>query len=376
MIHVQALEKNQKSIGEFLQLPYRLYQQDTNWVPPLHSAMVRSLLGENNPLMQGEHQFLMAYDDNRPVARVLAGVDTRLNRRLGEQRGYISLFETERNMEYARAVLDAAVEYLQGLGMKKVVGPNTPGFNDFSKGLLFEGFDGKPVLFNPYNPPFYNDFFLEYGFTKHRDHFAYWMKLSDFPIAECQKLSEMAQNRFHFRVENVEVRRAQSQGLAGQIAQVISEAFPADWELVPPTQEDIADEMKNLLNFAESGILVMAYAGERPIGITVAFPDFSPLLKTNQGRLFPFGWLTFLLGRSTVRVARCSMMFVSPDYQNKAVTVSMAAAAYESAKKLGFEAIEASTIDETNVQSILNTERMGAKRYRIYRQYEKAIGKA
>lgn len=67
------------------------------------------------------------------------------------------------------------------------------------------------------------------------------------------------------------------------------------------------------------------------------------------------------------------MMFVSPDYHNKAVSVAMALAAYESAVKLGIREIEASTIDETNLQSILSTERVGAKKYRTYRQYEMAI---
>ena len=37
----------------------------------------------------------------------------RLNERIGEKRGYISLFESENNMEYARAVLDEALKYLK-----------------------------------------------------------------------------------------------------------------------------------------------------------------------------------------------------------------------------------------------------------------------
>lgn len=373
MIYVREIEKTQKGIREFLDLSYRLYRKDPNWVPPLYGTVMRSLLGENNPLLCGEHQFFMAYDGERPVARVLAGVDPRLNERLGEKRGYISLFETEKNMEYARAVLDAAMDYLLSLGMEKVAGPNTPGFNDFGKGLLQEGFDGKPVLFNPYNPPFYNDFFTAYGFTKHRDHYAYWLELSEFPVAETQRLSDMAQKRFGFRVESVDPHKADHTLLAKRISQVVTEAFPEHWELVPPTEKDIVDEMKGLLSFAESGLIVMAFAQERPVGVLVAFPDYNPLLKTNQGRLFPFGWLTMLLGRKSVRVARCVMLFVSPDYQRKAVSAALASAAYENARRLGYQAIEASTIDETNLPSILNTQRMGAKRYRVYRQYEKKL---
>lgn len=367
MIHVAMLEKTKRGIRDFMDLPGRLYQQDPNWVPPMYGMQLRSLLGENNPLLSGEHAFFMAYDNGRPVARVLAGVDERLNERIGEKRGYISLFESENQLEYARAVLDAALAYLRKLGMTRVVGPNTPGFDDFSKGLLVEGFDGPPMIFNPYNPSYYATFLTEYGFVKHRDHFAYHLRLADYPSHAYEGLSELAQKRFKFRVTHVDLRKANTEKLADEVATVIREAFPDEWELLPPTQKDILDEMRALLQFTTTDLIVMAYAGERPIGILVCFPDYNRLLKASRGRLFPFGWLALLLQKP--RAVRCSMMFVTPDYQNKAVNVAMTLTAYRRAKEIGIEEVEASTIDETNLPSILATERTGAHRYRVYRQY-------
>lgn len=368
MIHVETLEKTKKGIHDFMELPQRLYREDPNWVAPLYGMRLRQLLGENNPLLNGEHAFFLAYDDDRPVARVLAGVDERLNERIGEKRGYISLFESENNLEYARAVLDAATAYLRNLGMKNVVGPNNPGFDDFSKGLLWEGFDGPPMLFNPYNPPYYNDFFTAYGFTKHRDHYAYYLRLSDFPLKDYTGLSDMAQKRFKFRVEHVDLHKANEKKLAQEVSQVVNEAFPDEWELMPPTPGDILDEMRSLFRYTKTDLIVMAYAGERPVGILVCFPDYNRLLKGSSGRLFPFGWLKLVFGK--VRAIRCSMMFVTPDYQNKAVNVAMTLSAFERAKSLGIDEVEASTVDENNLPSILATERTGAKRYRVYRQYE------
>jgi GNAT superfamily N-acetyltransferase len=373
MLYVRTLENTPRGLRDFLDLPYALYKKDPNWVPPIYETLLRSLLGEENPLMSDEHRFFLAYRDNRPVARVLAGVDTRLNQQLNQKRGYISLFESEPSLDSARIVLDAATEYLKQLGMEIVVGPNSPSFNDFSKGLLWEGEEGAPVLFNPYNPPYYNEYFTALGFQKHRDHYAYWMRLSDFPVEECRGLSAMAQKRFQFRVENVYLRQTNLVETATDIAQVIGEAFPPEWELVTPTMEDVLSEMKSLIGYAEPGLMIMAYAGKRPIGVLLALRDYHRLLKPNHGRLFPFGWLSMLFGKKTIHLARFTMMFVSPDYHNKAVSVAMALAAYESAEKLGIEEIEASTIDETNLKSILSTERMGAHKYRTYRQYEKAL---
>ena len=126
--------------------------------------------------------------------------------------------------------------------------------------------------------------------------------------------------------------------------------------------------MQSLLQYTKTDLIVMAYAGDRPVGILVCFPDYNRLLKTSRGKLFPFGWLALLFKK--VRAVRCSMMFVTPDFQNKAVNVAMTLSAYERAMSMGIDEVEASTIDETIVASILATERTGAKRYRVYRQYE------
>ena len=369
MLYVKTLEKTPKGLRDFLNLPYRLYKNDPHWVPPIYEMLLRSLLGDGNPMMSDEHRFFLAYEDDRPVARVLAGVDTRLTKQLGEKRGYISLFETEANMECARLVLEAATTYLRELGVECVVGPNASNFHDLNKGLLYEGEEGMPVLSNPYNPAFYNEYLSAYGFEKHRDYYAYWLNLSDFPAEECKRLGEMAQKRFQFRVESVELRPQNLDRIAGEIAQIVDESFSESGEAHKPTKDDILQEMKNILGYTAPGLIVLAYAGERPIGVFVALPDYNKLLKPNQGRLFPFGWATMLFSRKSVRVARCSILLVSPDYQNKAVSVAMALKAYENAKKFGIRAVEASAIDEMDMQSILNTERLGAKRYRVYRQY-------
>ena len=370
MIHVEALEQTQKGIKDFMDLPFRLYRKDANWVPPLYEMQFHSLLSKDNTLLAAPHALFMAYDDERPVARVLAGVDAAND----EKRGYLSLFECAENIEYARAVLDAAVAYLREQGMTSVVGPNAPGFIDFSNGLLVDGFDGPAMVFTPYNPPYYSAFFEQYGFVKHRDFFAYWMRFEDFPIQDYKELAVKAQNRFGFHVEHLDLSVGDLEKRARQIADVINAAYPADWEAPPPSCEDILSELKTLLRFATSELIVMAFSEEgAPIGIFLGLPDYNHLMQPVRGRMFPFGWLRMLFGRHTIQAARCCRMFVIPEYRNKAVGVVMTLSAYERARRMGIRAVEASTIEESNVQSIINTERTGAKRYRTYRQYELSL---
>ena len=368
MIHVETLQKTPEGVRAFLTLPKRLYRKDPYWVPPMKRMELHHLIGVHNPWRNGPHSLFLAYDDDRPVARVLAGVDERINERLHQKRGYIALFESEDNMEYARAVLDAAMHYLKSQGMETVIGPNEPGFDDYTEGLLFEGFDSLNSLFNPYNPPYYHRFFTEYGFTKYRDHRAYLLKTSEFPLAAYEKLSAMAQKRFGYRVAPAEIRPDNQEALARDVANMIAKALPADSEIYPPTVDDILYELKSLLRYTKADLPVTAYAGDRMVGVAVAFSDYSRLAKTINGRLFPIGWVAQIFHK--IRTARCSMVFVAPDFHNKAVNAAMMLQMVQRAKALGIQAFEISAIDETNLQSAISLEHAGAKHYRTYRQYQ------
>ena len=259
MIHVETLQKTPEGVRAFIALPRRLYRKDPYWVPPMKRMELHHLIGVHNPWRNGPHSLFLAYDDGRPVARVLAGVDERNNERLNQKRGYIALFESEDNMEYARAVLDAATTYLRSQGMETVFGPNEPGFDDYTEGLLYEGFDSLNSLFNPYNPPYYHRFFTEYGFTKYRDHHAYLLKISEFPSATYEKLSAMAQNRFGFRVAPAEIRPDNQEALARDVANMIAKALPSDSEIYPPTVDDMLYELKALLRYTKADLSVTAY---------------------------------------------------------------------------------------------------------------------
>ena len=376
MIHVETLEGTPRGLRDFLRLPTRLYRKDANWVEQLSRTQVRALLDATSPLNRGEHAFLVAYDDDRPVSRVLVGIDERLNAYLHEKRGYIWLFETAENIEYARAVLDAATDFLRQRGMTRVVGPTrpaAPGMNDMAVGLLLEGFDSAPMLFSPYNPPFYNEYFEAYGFAKHRDTYAYRLCLKDFPIARYRQLSDMAMKRFTFTVEDVSLRRGNPEQLADQIARVLRDADPSEWEQAPATREDILRELNALLYYETPELIVMAFAGDRPLGLFAILPEFSRAARARGDNPFPLGRLSLRWLRKRVNAARCGLMLVSPDYRNKAVGVAMAAYAFERATQMGIREIEAAAIEETSVQGIVSTERTGARRSRVYRQYSMSI---
>lgn len=369
MIRVEILEQTRAALRPFVMLPFRLYKDDPNWVAPLIGEQLRALCDKQG----GPRRFFLVYDGETPVARVMAGIDERLNERLNRQCGYFSLFETAQKPDYARAALDAACAYLREEGMKQVIGPAALGVDDFGKGLLVQGFDGPPVLFNPYNPSYYADYLEKCGFEKHRDHLAYFMRMDEFDFRAMEEIVPRAKKRFGFRVEHVDAAKGQEERILQNAGRVMRESFPPDWEWNVPTYGDLVQEKKKLARYYRPEMTVMAYAGNRPIGFVLAFPDFNQVLKKMKGRVFPFGWLWYLLGKKKIHGARCSLQVVVPEYQHKGVNTAMFYEAFLGAKQLGIQWVEGSTVDETSVSSIANTEKMASHLYRVYRQYEKTL---
>ena len=132
MIRVEILAQKRSALRPFVMLPFALYKDDPNWVAPLIRDQLRSLCRPSD----GPRRFFLVYDGETPVARVMAGINERLNERLNRKYGYIGLFESAQRPDYARAALDAACAYLREEGMEKAIGPSAVGMDEFSKGLL------------------------------------------------------------------------------------------------------------------------------------------------------------------------------------------------------------------------------------------------
>ena len=370
MIRVEILEQNRAALRPFVMLPFQLYKEDPNWVAPLISDQMRLLC---QPREEGPCRFFLVYDGEKPVARIMAGIDERLNERLNRKYGYFSLFESAQRPDYARTAVDAACAYLREEGMEAVIGPVSITVDDFGKGLLTQGFDGPPVLFNPYNPSYYSDYLEKCGFVKHRDHFAYFMRMDEFDQRALEEIVPRAKKRFGFRVEHVQWTKETEERNLQNVARILREAFPPEWEWNLPTYGELRREAQRLKKYYRPEMTLMAFADNRPIGFVLAFPDYNQVMKKMKGRTLPIGWLKYLFGKNKIHGARCIMQIVVPEYQHKGVNTAMFYEAYLGAKSLGIQWVEGSQVDETSAASIANTEKLASHLYRVYRQYKKDL---
>lgn len=384
MIEVRELKKTKQEIRRFILFAWKIYQNDANFVPPLISDQLKSLMGVNNALFDnGEQAFLMAYRDGEPAARILVGVNNQINDVKGYKQGYLSLFECIDDQAVADAILDAATGWLKARGMSKIIGPENYTYDDFGKGMLCQGFDGPPVLFNPYNPEYYNKLFFSYGFVKQQDHYAFFIKAKDFKPEKFDAICGYAMKKFGYRVEHIDLDN-QFERDVKDITYVLSTAMPDLLDqLAPPTEDDVRAEAHMIKEMADQQMIFLARTDGKPIGFLMAMPDYNPIIRRMNGHMISPALISFLKERRRARGKkvrgqvivgmRIIVLFVIPEYQNKAVTGAMLLELYKVALAKGYEWAEASTIDERNVYSVNSAMRPGAKIYRTYRTYEKEI---
>ena len=127
----------------FLEFPWRLYDRDRNWIPPLWRNQAELTGIAPHPFYERNKVALfLAYRGAHVVGRVAAIVNHSHNE-LHEPRGFVGFFECEDCQETANGLFDAARDWLANQGLRTLRGPANPSMN-YECGLLVDGFDSSP----------------------------------------------------------------------------------------------------------------------------------------------------------------------------------------------------------------------------------------
>lgn len=354
----------------FIDLPWKLYAKDSNWIPPLLSDMRATLDPAKNALLRlGPNCFFLALQAGVPVGRLGVGMDLRLNDAKKENLSYFTLYESVKDYRVAKALLDAGFGWLRERGAAVVTGPQSPSNGDDYRGLLIDGFSTPPVLLNSYNPPYYADYFDQYGLRKQFDRYAYFFDLGvDFPERYARGLA-LARKRFGFTIRPLDLKNLEREMVV--IKKVIDRSMP-DWpDMIPPGEEEIAAEVAKLKQLAHPELVLFCEDREGDcVGFTVALPDYNQVLARLNGRLFPFGIIKYFWFRRKIDGMRMFVIFVTPEGRRRGVSAALYYQTLLNARRLGYKYGEGSTIHEFNSRMNLEARKAGGRLYKTYRIYK------
>ncbi len=369
-IEIRRVE-SRKELRAFLTFPWKIYRNDPNWVPPLLMDMKEKLDRKKHPFFEhAEADYFLARRGADVVGRIAAVLDRAHNTFHGERTAFFGLFESENEPATAAALLEAAAAWGRERGMDTLRGPANLSMND-ECAFLLEGFDSPPTVMMPYNPPYYLELMEKCGLVKAKDLLAFRMTRDHETAAKVGDIVAKVRSQVPVKIRKADASKPDEE--ARKIALVYNASWEKNWGFVPWTGAEMDHMVRKFIRFADMDLVIFGELDGRPVGFTFALPNYNEVLVRMNGRLLPFGFLTFLLGRKRIKGIRAMVFGIVPELRNSGLSYLLYSELERSALAKGYEWGELSWQLEDNEPINRFAASIGAGVYKKYRIFEKPI---
>ena len=366
----------------FVELPYRLYADNPNWVPPLRTEVYALLTPGKNPWFEhGEAQLFLAENRGRVTGRISAHVDHLAltqppEQGMGPGTGFWGFLEAE-DAATAAALIATAEHWLRDKGMTKSMGPFNFSYWD-EVGLLVEGHDHPPTVMMGYNAASYQAWVEAAGYVGVEDLFTYALVINEgFPDLTNRIVASGERNA---RIKIRKVDKSKFDQEAALIIGILNDAWSDNWGFVPFTPAEIAYAGKKLKPMVHEDLIRVAEVDGEPVAFMMTLPDMNQELMKYGGNLLPFNWARLLwwLRAPKARIMRVPLMGVLKKLQATRLASQLAFMLIEFVRREAVAKYGATHGDfgwvlASNGPMRSVGEAVGGKVNKVYRIYEKAL---
>ncbi len=366
-----------EDIDDFVRAARVVFAGDPAWVPPLRMDIHDRLTPAKNPFFQrGEVTLFTAWKDGRLVGRTSATIDQEHLRLHEPDLGFFGFFDTIDDDAVGAALLDAAEKWLARRGMKRMRGPLSLNMNE-EVGILVEGFEHPPQILMGHSRAWQGRVAEAAGLEKVKDLLAWRFDVGDMPPRAERAWSAVKE------MPEVRLRTVRKRDMDREldiIMRIFNDAWRDNWGWVPATAAEVKKTGEDLRLILDEDLAFVAEVNEQPVAICIALPNVNEVIRDFDGKLGPIQ-IAKLLWRLKVKrpkSARLMMLGIASELRGMKKYGGLSHALYvEIAKRgeaLGYEWGELSWTLEDNAPVNLGIRSMGAKVYKKYRVYERAIG--
>ena len=318
--------KSKNDIKEFLKLPVSINKGDENWIRPTDKDIEKIFNPKLNKLFRNGAaiRWILRDPDNKVVGRIAAFYD-KINARINDQpTGGNGFFECINNQDAANILFNASREWLKEYGMEAMDGPVNFGSREVFWGCLSEGFH-EPIYQMPYNPTYYNDLFVNYGFENYFNQYTYHVPLKAGEMDEViYKNGKYLEGDPNYRFECIDNKNVD------KYSKDFVTIFNAAWARFPGVRQmrfaQAQKMFKDLKPISDSRAIIYGYHNDKPIAFFIMIPDLNEITKKFNGR---FGWfekirLIYLLKVKRVNKRLIGLIFgVVPEFQGKGAAAGL-----------------------------------------------------
>lgn len=371
MVKIEKVDTQSKSdIRRFIQIPFRLYKDHPQWVPPLYIDAETQLNPKKHPYYEhSQADFFIAVFEGRDVGRIASLENKNYNTCHGTHTCQFYLFDCENDPEVAEALFQQVFEWARTRGLDKVFGPKGFGPLD-GYGLLVEGFEHRQMMtMMNYNYPYYNDLVTGLGFEKEVDFVSCYLNANDFRLPErVHHIADRVQQRGSLKVKRFENKK-ELKAWAQRIGKAYNQAFVNNWEYVPLTENEVSFVLKNMLAVADYRLIKIITHEEDVVGFLFGWPDLSAALQRARGRLLPTGIFDLLLEMRRTRWIAMNGAGILPEFHGRGGNALLYSEMEKTIQEYKFEHADLTQVAETAVQMRQDLINLGGKAYKNHRVY-------
>lgn len=339
-------------------------------------------------------KYFIAFKNKMPAGRIMAFIDYNYNKAYNKNVGIIGCFESIEERDVAFSLFESAIKYFRANRCDCIMGPAK--FNASGEiGLLIDGFEFKPYVLEPYNAPYYKDFFESFGFKKENDWFS--VNTDNFLSSSYMDKFERIQNLINGNrrgniLNGFNIRNADFKKLDDEI-EIIKKLYNKIWnEGNHPQQLELTDDEFRVLaagikSISVEDFIFIAEKDGNPVGVSVNIPDINEVIDEYDRRdknYFPsknffsikdfrrdiqvFNKIQDNLRNKRFTRIRCFILGVLKEYRKTGLDSRLYFLIKQTAKKYGVTHGSGSQLADINMDIINPLSKLG-KRTMTWRVY-------
>jgi hypothetical protein len=361
-----------RQVRAFLGLPFRLYRDTSQWVPPVEIDIRRMLNPRKHPFYKhSQAAFFLAQRDGQVTGRIAVLNNHNYNMFNQERTAFFYLFECENEIDTAVGLFERSFDWARKCGLERIVGPK--GFTAFDGlGLLVKGFEHRPAFGLPYNPAYYSRLVDAAGFEPGEELVSgYLSGHTQFP-EKIHRASEIVQRRRGLRVAHYR-RRSDLRALVPKLQALYNGSLSGTSGNVPLTDDEVKTLANQLLWFADPRLIKIIFKEDDPVGFLFAYPDISAALQRTRGRIFPLGWITLLQEMRRTKWVNINGAGIIEKYRGLGGTAILFSEMYKSVTEGDFEHADIVQIGLENEKMQRELRDLGIEFYKSHRLYHRNL---
>ncbi len=375
-VEIRELNGDKKVRKDFLNVVDDIFAGDPNYVRPLDMDVGDRLNKKKNPFFEhGDAAAFVAYRGGKPVGRISASYDQLHLDKFDDSAGFFGFFDTIDDEEVAQALLDRAAEWLRGQDLGVMRGPFSLNINEES-GCLVDGFDTPPMIMMGHHRNYQGGLIESAGLEKCMDLYAWAYEVGRVP-KRAQKAHDAIEAMPEVTWRYINMKDIESD--MRLIMQVFNDAWRDNWGAIAVTEREIQKTAEDMKLIAMPELTRLVFIDGEIAAVSMALPNLNELIHDAKGKLIPTG-AAKLLWRLRVRgpkSGRLVILGICNKFRNVRRYAGLSAFLYvsmnQSAHLLGLRRGELSWTLENNAPINVGIKMMGARIYKTYRIYERAI---